>query len=268
MERSSRKTAGAPPAGRRPRVLACHSGGRRLGRLRNPRRERSVVEVVIKRLLSLLVALVPLSAALTAAAATPFLQLDTYTAISGSSVTAYGSNFCVAAGCSKVTITLEQTVVATEVAVAGDGSFRQSFTAEAIPRNAPYTVTARQTAADGATVASSAGLRIVPADVHTSTTPTPGGAVSPMATPSPAASRPPQTPGGGGGSSPAASAVGLAPSAEASPPSSGGPASAASAGRGGGRAGVVAAVVAAAVLSAAAGVALVVRSRRRRRLRQ
>jgi hypothetical protein len=86
----------------------------------------------------------------TAAAATtptPYLQLVGTVAITGQAtvfngdtVTAFGSNFC--SGCGPVTLTIGGQVVASGIAVAGDGSFKATFTVDLMPSR--YIVVASQ----------------------------------------------------------------------------------------------------------------------------
>jgi hypothetical protein len=111
-------------------------------------------------------------------AATPYLQLVPETASTGQQVTAYGSGFCGTAGCSVITIKVEDRVAASKVLVRADGRFQASFTVTENPGR--YTVTASQEAKDGSTLQASAPLLIPATDL------------SPEVTPSPTISSPPQ----------------------------------------------------------------------------
>jgi hypothetical protein len=80
------------------------------------------------------------------------------TALTGDTVSAYGSGFC-GAGCSPVTLTVGDRVAVEQVPVVSDGTFRINFTVTENP--GLYTVTALQSAADGSTLTDSAVL-VVP----------------------------------------------------------------------------------------------------------
>jgi len=101
-----------------------------------------------------------------AAAATPqaYLQLVGTVAITGQAtvfngdtVTAFGSNFC--SGCGPVTLTIGGHVVASGIAVAGDGTFKATFTIDLMPSR--YTVVASQ---EGSTLTDSAQLVVAIGD--------------------------------------------------------------------------------------------------------
>jgi len=125
-----------------------------------------------------------------AGAATPYLQLIPSTVAVGQTVTAYGSDFC-SAGCSAVTLTLGDQVVASGVQVAGDGRFQASFRVNVLPGS--YTVTARQTTAAGGTLSASAFLQVAASD-GTSPPPPPSGPPN-LTSPSPRpSSNPASTP--------------------------------------------------------------------------
>ncbi len=116
--------------------------------------------------------------AVVAAAATPYLQLYPTTASVGQQVTAYGSDFC-STGCSSVTVSLGDNVVATGIDVGADGKFQTAFTVNTPPGH--YSVTASQTGPGGATSSASASLEVAATDSATS--PKPG-------TPNPASPSP------------------------------------------------------------------------------
>src|SRR5437899_9534827 len=92
--------------------------------------------------------------ALTAAAATgqqpaPYLLVYPEMPAPGATVTAYGRDFCTAASCSAVTITLDNQPVAT-IDVTPDGTFAAPFEIDRGPGR--YAVVATQTTADGGTL--------------------------------------------------------------------------------------------------------------------
>jgi hypothetical protein len=103
--------------------------------------------------------------------ATPYLQLvgtipiaGQATVVGGDTARAFGSGFCGSAGCSPVTIKIEDHVVARGLDVTENGSFRASFRVAEEPGR--YTVTASQTAAGGGVLEDSAPLVVAIGDVE------------------------------------------------------------------------------------------------------
>jgi len=115
-------------------------------------------------------------AAAAAATNAPYLQLvgtiaitGQTTASTGETVTAHGSGFCGAAGCSPVTLTIGGRIAAKGVPVDADGKFTATFTIDEIPSR--YIVTASQNAADGSVITDSAPLIVALGDEIPKTTP-------------------------------------------------------------------------------------------------
>lgn len=100
--------------------------------------------------------------------ASPSIQVSPSPVGPGQTTTAYGFNFCGAADCSSVTITLDGQVLGS-VAAKPDGTFQFPFTAAMIPDQ--YTVAATQIASDGSQLSASYGLVVLPADAPPGTTP-------------------------------------------------------------------------------------------------
>jgi hypothetical protein len=126
------------------------------------------------RLALLLLAIVALgSAAATAPArslqAEPYLQLvgtipitGQATVFRGEQVTAFGSGFCGAPGCSAVTISIGDRIAAREVDVGPNGTFRAAVRVSEIPGQ--YLVTASQRGAGGSTLSDAAPLVVAIGD--------------------------------------------------------------------------------------------------------
>jgi hypothetical protein len=115
-------------------------------------------------------------APMAAATDAPYLQLagtiaiaGQTTAFTGDTVTAYGSGFCGASGCSGVTLTIGGHIATEGVRVGADGKFTATFTIEEIPSR--YIVTASQNAADGSILTDSAPLVVALGDEIPTTPP-------------------------------------------------------------------------------------------------
>ena len=92
----------------------------------------------------------------------------------GSTVRAFGSNFCSATGCSTVKLAIGNDIVAprtiTTVEVQSDGSFTASFTMQ-VPFPWRYVVTATQTSANGSTISASVPIAVPITDPRQETPP-------------------------------------------------------------------------------------------------
>jgi hypothetical protein len=118
-------------------------------------------------------------------------------------VTALGKNFCGEAGCSSVTIAVEERVAASDVPVTAAGTFEVTFAVT--ERAGMYLVTARQTLADGRILRAEASMAVPTRDHEVSppidsptlsptSPPAPTSGASPTSTPSPSEGSP--TPSG------------------------------------------------------------------------
>jgi len=92
----------------------------------------------------------------------------------GSTVGAFGRNFCPSQGCSPVTLTIGNDIVnrrtIATVEVQSDGTFTTSFTME-VPFPWRYVVTANQTSADGSTLSASVAIAVPTGDTREETQP-------------------------------------------------------------------------------------------------
>lgn len=102
------------------------------------------------------------AATASASAPVPFLQVMPNPVTGSPHVTVFGQHFCGDAACSTVTITIEEVVVAEDVAVEGDGTFRHPLVLRTPPGN--HRVEATQLAADGATLSAAETLTVAARD--------------------------------------------------------------------------------------------------------
>jgi hypothetical protein len=124
-----------------------------------------------------------------AEAATPRIAVDPNRVPRGTQVAVYGIGFCASPGCSAITITVDNRVAASGVAVKPDGSFAAA--ARISEPIGTYQVRARQTGPGGSTIQAVSQVSVAAGDQNQATTTTPKTAPPPPTTP------PATTPGGG-----------------------------------------------------------------------
>lgn len=164
-------------------------------------------------------ALVALVVSAPAAALRPSLRLDPLMAGPGATVTAEGSGFCAAPGCSPVEISAGTLLLAEEVEVGADGTFEAFFVA---PSPGEYEVVASQRTGEGRGLRAAELLLVGPVDVPSppglsppaeSTTPAPPASDTPGSPPSAATGATGETRDGGASPLPLVVGLGLAAAA-------------------------------------------------------
>jgi hypothetical protein len=107
-------------------------------------------------------------------------------------VTAFGSDFCGAPGCSPVTIVIDDRVVASDIQVGSNGTFQTVVTTPGVAGE--YVVTASQKDAEGKTISAQAPLTVMAIDQIEPTVSPPTPVPSPQGTPPAQATTPTASP--------------------------------------------------------------------------